>query len=72
MELFYTSRKWIYTVVTRATDLKHVYFYNGKSPELNETLLDSYLSKKKVKGYMQQDKEAKRLISKDNYITKNG
>ena len=44
-------------------------FYNGKSPELNETLLDSYLSTK-VKGYMQQDKEAKRLISTYNYITK--
>ena len=67
-ELFYTSRKWIYTAVTRATDLKKVYFYNGKSEEMNETLLDSYLSKK-IRGYMQQDKQAKRLISKDNYIT---
>ena len=35
---------------------------------MNETLLDSYLSKK-IRGYMQQDKQAKRLISKDNYIT---
>ena len=35
----------------------------GKSPELNETLLDSYLSKQ-VKGYMQPNKEAKRLTSK--------
>ena len=24
----YASRKWLYTVVTRATDLKHVYFYD--------------------------------------------
>jgi hypothetical protein len=44
----------MYTTVTRATDLKHVYVYNGKSPELNATLLDSYLYKKD-KGYMQQD-----------------
>ena len=63
-------QKWIYTAVTRATDFKKkVYFYNGKSEEMNETLLDSYLSKK-IRGYMQQDKQAKRLISKDNYITK--
>ena len=62
-------RKWIYTAVTRATDLNKVYLYNGKSGEMNETLLESYLSKK-IRGYMQQDKQAKRLISKDNYITK--
>ncbi|MFM7978479.1 MAG: C-terminal helicase domain-containing protein, partial [Candidatus Fonsibacter sp.] len=35
-ELFYTSRKWIYTAATRATDLNQVFLYNGKSEVMNE------------------------------------
>ena len=67
-DLFYTTRKWIYTAITRATDFKNVYFYNGKSTEINDQLLDKYLVQK-INGYKQQDKNAKRAISK-NYITK--
>ncbi|MFM7977975.1 MAG: C-terminal helicase domain-containing protein [Candidatus Fonsibacter sp.] len=43
-DLHYTSRKWIYTAVTRATELNNVYFYNGKSQVLNKNILDTYLS----------------------------
>ena len=67
-DLPYTSRKWIYTAITRATEFKNVNIYRGKSQVLNEIVLDTYLSKK-INGYRQQDKAAKRLISKDNYIT---
>ena len=67
-DLPYTSRKWIYTAITRATEFKNVNIYSGKSQVLNEIVLDTYLSKK-INGYRQQDKAAKRLISKDNYIT---
>ena len=34
---FYASRKWIYTAITRTTDLNKVYIYNGKCEEYNET-----------------------------------
>ena len=61
-------QKWIYTAITRATEFKNVNIYSGKSQVLNEIVLDTYLSKK-INGYRQQDKAAKRLISKDNYIT---
>ena len=63
---FYVSRKWIYTAITRTTDLKNVFIYNGKCEEYNETLLDSYLMKK-ISQYKKQDKDANRPIS-NNYV----
>ena len=63
---FYVSRKWIYTAITRTTDLNNVLIYNGKCEEYNETLLDSYLMKK-ISQYKKQDKDANRPISK-NYV----
>ena len=43
--------------------------YNGKSEEFNKQKLECYLNKK-VLGYITQDKESKRIVNKDNYITK--
>ena len=54
-------QKWIYTVVTRATELNNVYLLTGKSQVMNDILLDTYLLN--IYGYRQQYKAAKRLIS---------
>ena len=66
--LYYASREWVWTALTRATDFNKVYFYNGKSPEFDHERLRSYF-KKKVAGYIDQDKQAKRKIDKENYVT---
>ena len=49
---FWASRKWIYTAVTRATELKNVVFYDPKeaSADYDEELLNKYLDKK-VQNY---------------------
>ena len=65
----YASRKWLYTAVTKATDLKQVYFYDyGESAE-NERDMIPYFTKK-VDNYRQQDKKANRSIDGANCITK--
>ena len=51
------NRKWLYTAVTRATELSKVRFYNGQSQEFNTELLRKYL-KDKIEGYKQQDKKS--------------
>ena len=63
----FCTRKWIWTAITRATELKNVYFYNYVEPELNTKLIMSSFERK-IKGYASQDREANREISKDNYI----
>ena len=65
---FYASREWIWTALTRAQDLDQIYFYDGDLPEFNHERLKQYF-KKKIVGYIDQDKKAKRPINKDNYIT---
>ena len=49
-KFFFVNRKWIYTAVTRATELKNVFFFAGPSEEHDETVLDKYLAKK-VENY---------------------
>ena len=61
------NRKWIYTAVTRATELKNVAFYNyteGETTAREFYYLDKYL-KKKVDGYKQQDTKAGRHIGEE-------
>jgi hypothetical protein len=67
-DFFYASREWIWTALTRAQDLDQIYFYDGDLPEFNHERLKQYF-KKKIVGYIDQDKKAKRPINKDNYIT---
>ena len=43
---FFVNRKWIYTAVTRATELKNVFLFEGPTAEHDETVLDNYLTKK--------------------------
>jgi hypothetical protein len=66
---FFVSRKWLYTSVTRATELKNVFFYDPKeaSASYDDAILDKYLAKK-VDNYKKQDFQGGRPIG-DNYIT---
>ncbi len=64
---FFVNRKWVYTAVTRATELKNVVFFNGSSDELDEVALDRYLAKK-VENYRKQDLNHKRAVT-ENFVT---
>ena len=64
---YFVDRKWLYTAITRATELKHVLFYNcGNGVKLQEKILDEYCIDK-MKCYMRQDRQAGREIT-DNYV----
>ena len=71
----YTSvtRKWVYTALTRSTDLSKVFFYTGPSlvtKEINEDdVLERYLELK-VHNYKSQDLKAGREIPPSGYVTK--
>ena len=65
----YVSRKWIYTAVTRATELKNVEFYFDE--RIKDKLQDQDLSRyfeSRIRGYIEQDRKANRTIPHDNYI----
>jgi hypothetical protein len=68
---YFVDREWIYTAITRCNKIGNVLIYNGgyKTKEFNKQKLECYLTKK-IHGYIAQDKETKRTINKDNYITK--
>ena len=63
----FVNRKWLYTAVTRATELKNVVFYSGKDEGYDDKMLHKYLELK-VQHYRRQDREAKRKIN-NNFIT---
>ena len=65
----YANKKWLYTAVTRATDLKKVFFYEYDEGKENEREAEQYFARK-VERYRQQDKKAKRLFDEASYITK--
>jgi len=60
------DRKWIWTSITRATDLNNVWFYEYDENPENIGKIRSYFSKK-IQGYKLQDSKADRTIS-DNYV----
>ena len=64
---FFVNRKWIYTAVTRATELKNDFFFSGATAEYDETVLDNYLVKK-VETYKKQDLQHGRPLT-DNFVT---
>ena len=64
----FVDAKWLWTAVTRATELNNVYFYDYTDKGFNEDALTKYFNKK-LNGYIYQDTKAKRVIDKDNYIT---
>ena len=65
----HVDRRWIYTSVTRATDLKKVFFYDYDEKREDEEQKLRYFQRK-VERYRQQDKRAKRAIDEASYITK--
>ena len=65
----FVSRKWLYTAVTRATNLKQVYFYDYDKSAEKETDMVQYFARK-VENYRLQDKKANRSIDDANFITK--
>ena len=64
----FVNRKWLYTAVTRATELNNVVFYSGKAQPYDEDALRRYLDLK-VLHYQRQDLDAKRKIHYSNFIT---
>jgi hypothetical protein len=64
---FFVSRKWLWTAITRATDLNNVWFFEyNEDNEKEQRKLQVYF-KKKIDGYKCQDRNAKRSIS-ENYV----
>jgi hypothetical protein len=65
---YHATRKWLWTAITRATDLNMVMFYEYEESEEEENKkmkkLKTYFQKK-VDRYKAQDKQAKRPLSKD-------
>jgi hypothetical protein len=57
----------LYTAVTRATELKNVFFFDGAKEDHDETVLDRYLTKK-VENYKKQDQQHGRQVT-DNFVT---
>ena len=65
----HVDRKWIYTSITRATDLKKVFFHDyDESAENTEKMMQYF--QKKIDNYKYQDKRAKRGIDGQGYLSK--
>jgi len=64
----HVNRKWLYTAVTRATELKNVLFYDYDENAEREEATLQYFSKK-VERYKQQDKRAKREVKESCFVT---
>ncbi len=65
--LWCSTREWLYTAITRATDFKNVRFYDGGSEDITEQLLERYLQQKLCK-YRKQDRDGGRAIDEANYV----
>jgi hypothetical protein len=66
-KFYFVNRKWLWVALTRARELDNVYFYKYEEPEFNKHLCTAYFNNK-VRNYKKQDNEAKREISKENYV----
>ena len=67
-QFVHVDRNWIYTAVTRSTDLKKVYFYDYDEEEMKEGEMLTYF-RSKVAHYKTQDRRAKRLIRDEDYVS---
>eukprot|EP00438_Fugacium_kawagutii_P015581 Skav229714 [mRNA] locus=scaffold49:189255:192446:+ [translate_table: standard] len=64
------DRHWLWTCITRCTDLNNVKFYrysDDKEDIFNKRCIMHYLNRK-VQAYKEQDRAGKREIDNDNYI----
>ena len=64
----HVNRKWLYTAVTRATELKNVLFYDYDENAEKDGAMLQYFGRK-VDRYKQQDRKAKREVQDQNYVT---
>ena len=62
--LWCSTREWLYTAITRATDFKNVSFYDGGAGDITEQLLERYLQK--LFKYRKQDRDGGRAIDEAN------
>ena len=64
------DKNWLWTAITRATDLNNVSFfkYDNDDNEFNKRCIYNYLCRK-VEGYKEQDRKAKKKKDHKNYIT---
>ena len=66
------SKEWLYTAITRSTDLNKVYFYkyssDVKEDVFNKNCVYNYMCRK-VKGYKEQDHAGKRKVEHKHFIT---
>ena len=65
------EKEWLWTAITRATDLYKVKFYKydrDVTSRFNKQCIYHYLERK-VKGYKEQDRKGKRKVDHKNYIT---
>ena len=68
---FNISKEWLWTAITRATDLNKVMFYrydDNTDTTFNKRCIPNYLERK-VQNYKEQDRAGKRKIDHKNYIT---
>ena len=66
------TKEWLYTAITRSTDLNKVYFFkyssDVKEDVFNKNCVYNYMCRK-VKGYKEQDHAGKRKVEHKHYIT---
>ena len=68
---FNISKEWLWTAISRATDLNKVMFCRydeNKDTTFNKQCIFNYLERK-VQNYKEQDRAGKRKIDHKNYIT---
>ena len=66
----YTSRRYIWTAITRAVDFRNITIFEHSKKEcekLNECKLKQYF-KLKIENYKQQDNMAKRVFKDEDYV----
>ena len=67
----HVSRKWLYTAITRATDLDNVHFMikdeNDKENRLKEQKIKHYFEQKCL-GYIEQDNAKNRPMNEQDYV----
>ena len=64
---FFASREWLWTSITRATDISKIYFYDGDQMQLNEQAFKSKIDKK-IAGHKRADTQAGREWAEKEYI----
>lgn len=67
--LWYVEKEWIFTSITRATDLNRVKFfrYDESDEDKNKALVEKYFERK-ILSYIQQDKKAGRDVDDAGYV----